>query len=151
MATDLMNPEFLASLGFDPDTIIRPQGRVVIAFQNSSSGVAEFGATLADSLNATEEEFDYVYASGVQPNETRTLVVECSVKVITPGAPFGGSSLAVIVTSEEAESTLAYGGDALEEGDDFLCGDVIEIRVIETATDAENTGIALQVQVLPGQ
>jgi len=151
MATDLVNPSFLSTFGIDPATIIQSPGRVVIAFQNSTSGVADFGATVASSLSTTAQDIEYVYARDVAANETRTMVVECPAGVIIPGAPIGGAVLAASVVSDAAVAAVAYAGAPLIEGDDFFCGDVIEIRVVETGVDAATVVVELQVQVLAGR
>ncbi len=151
MVTDLISPDFLSTLGIDPATVIRPPGAIVIAFQNSTSGVADFGATVASSLLTTTGDLQYVYARDVAANQTRTMVVDCPVGVVAPGAPLGGGAAAAIVVGGSVNATLAYAGAPLVEGVDFVCGDVIEIRVVETGIDAENLAVLLQVQVLAGR
>ena len=158
MVTDLINPSFLSTLGVDPATVIRPQGRVVIAFQNSTVATVDFGATVASSLTALESSTDYVYARDVAPNETRTMVVDCPAPVIMPIAPIGGTMATAIGQGAEVEGStvedttfvVVYAGAALEEGRDYECGDVVEVRVLQTG-DVEELETSIRVQVLPGR
>ncbi|MBU0617817.1 MAG: hypothetical protein KKI02_08880 [Planctomycetes bacterium] len=144
MATDLINPSFLSTLGIDPATIIRSQGRVVIAFQNSTSGVADFGAHVSSGLSATEQDSDVIYVEDVPANETRTMVVDCPAAVVTPlGSSVFGEVAGMVM--------VEYAGAPLVEGDDFFCGDVIEMRIVETGTGTADPVFDYRVQVLPGR
>jgi hypothetical protein len=151
MVADLINPEFLSILGLDPATVIRAQGSTIIAFQNSTTGVADFGATVAPSVNATTQDTQFIYSRDVASNETRTMVVTCPVGTIIPGAPLGGAVAVANVVGANIAATVTYEGAPLVEGVDFVCGDVIEIRIVETGADAANLAVVLQVQVLAGR
>jgi hypothetical protein len=160
MVTDLISPNFLATLGIDPATVIQPQGRVIIAFQNSTIATTDFGATVASSVAALATDPVYVYARDVAPDETRMMVVECPVAAILPSAPIGGSELTAVgsgtrtsgQTTETVDFALAYQGAVLQEGLDFECGDVIEVRVVQTGGGTDTTiAVTLQVQVLAGR
>jgi hypothetical protein len=159
LATDMLNPDFVSALGFDPATVIRPGGAVVIAFENSTIATTDFGASVASSLALLETDPQYVYARDVGPNETRTMVVGCPVGVIAPSAPIGDSvATAVGAGSQTADQAtqavafnLTYMGSPLLAGRDFVCGDVIEIRVIQTGEDATSATFAITVRVLAGR
>lgn len=150
IVTDMINPDFLTALGVDPDTVIASAGTIIIAFQNSTTGVADFGATVATSSSSTTDDLEYVYARDVAADETRTMVVDCPLATVVPGATISGTEAVAIVTGGNVDATVTYAGAELVEGVDFVCGDVIEIRIVETGTDAEDLAVELQVQVLPG-
>jgi len=157
VATDLLNPEFFSALGFDPATIIPPQGRLVIAFRNATSFPADFYAITWNDPTGAAADFELVFATGVEGGETRTMVVDCPVGAVLPGAAGQGTAAPAAVVYAVAETaasviSLTYEGSALLSGNDFVCGDVIEIRVAQTGEEATDAGAySLQVQVLPGR
>ncbi len=153
IGTDLLNPSLLSSVGFDPDTVIAPQGRIVVAFTNSTSAAVAFVAAASDdpadpTANARAISTDFL-ASG----ETRSLVLDCPVGVITPGAPSAdfstGTVAAVAVTGTDAVD-IVYAGTPVIVGTDMQCGDVLQIEAVQFGT-AEGVAFGLQLQVLPGR
>jgi hypothetical protein len=142
-ATDLVNPGVLAAVGLDPATIIPPQGSVVIAFQNSTQFPADFSAAILDDILAEDADFFVVSGTGVGANETRTMVVDCPVGDVQPGSAF----VAVDGTILE----VPYAGSPLSTGAEFICGDVIQIRLVQIAVSADTVGFMLEVQILAGR
>jgi len=139
LAADLVNPTVLSAVGLDPATIIPPQGRVLIAFQNSTQGVAAFAAVAYDSaLDAI-----LVSATDVAANETRTMVVDCPVGAVIP--------LMAGTVVNDALAEVVYAGAPLVAGTDFVCGDVIEVRLIQLGAAADAAAFEMQVQVLAGR
>jgi hypothetical protein len=138
-ATDLLNPQVLSAVGFDPATIIPPQGRVVIAFQNSTEYPADFFAVVSDNILDETAPRSVISASNVAANETRTLVVDCPVGDVLPTA--------VLVDVDGAVTQVDYAGAPLSSGSEFVCGDVIQMRVTQLAAGA----FAIEVQILPGR
>jgi hypothetical protein len=158
--TDMLNPDFLSALGVDPATVIRPRGVVVIAFKNSTIATTDFGASVASSLATLETDPQYVYARDVGPNETRTMVVDCPVGVIAPSAPIEGNVATAVgegtqtsgQTTEAVTFSLVYMGSPLVAGSDFDCGDVVEVRVVQTGGGADGAiVVTLEVRVLAGR
>ena len=150
VATDVLNPALLTGLGFDPQTVVPPQGKVVVAFQNSTSATASFFSAYLKTDFGASSEVSQISAVNVGPGETRSAVLDCPVAVISP-APgidnFGAiGDGAVIELQTDADLVeLAYTGEPLLNGRDFQCGDVILIRA------TENAGFGVQVQLLPGR
>lgn len=143
MATDLLNPGVLSAIGFDPETIIPPQGRVVIAFQNSTQGVALFAAAVSDDVRDVTSNVVMASATNVAANETRTMVVDCPVGIVTPAL------FAVVLN--DAITEVAYNGAPLAAGTDFVCGDVIEMRLVQVGDGAAADVFEIQIRVLPGR
>jgi hypothetical protein len=144
VATDVLNPDFVAGIGFDPATIIPAQGRLIIAFRNATQfTVTGAFATVAKDATATVDELVTVSATDIAANETRTMVVDCPLAVVAPG----GATVAEAGTAV----AVAYGGSALLSGSDFFCGDVIEIAVVQLGGDEEAALFDIQVRVLPGR
>lgn len=151
VATDLINPSLLTSLGFDPQTVVPPQGKVVVAFQNSTNFNAAFASAYLKTDFGVNAQVNLVTAGDVGPGETRNAVLDCPVAIISPapdidnlGATQDGILAVVANGTEVAE--VAYLGQPMLNGRDFECGDVILIQLI-----AVGDGFAVQVQLLPGR
>ena len=143
-AADLVNPGFLAAAGFDPGTIIPSQGTVVIVFNNATQyPVTNMFASVADILSGGVEDPRLVSATDMVANETRAMVVDCPVDVVAPG----GASVVV----EGAVTEVIYGGSLMVSSEDYRCGDVIEIRVVQVGDAGADAAFVLQVQVLAGR
>ena len=148
-AADLINPSFFASLGLDPATIVPPAGRVIVAFKNDTTGVAAFSAVVAltqeaaDGTSTNASDVTVLAADNVAAGETRTLVVDCPFFAIQP-ADF------VVVTSS-GTATWSYQGFAIQYGEDFDCGDIVEISVVQVVNTDGTTGFDNRVRILPGR
>ena len=144
LVTDMLNPDFLFALGFDPATIIRSQGRIVIAFDNATQfTVSECFVSIADDPNAPDEDFQTVTARDIPANETRTRVLDCPVRVILPGS--------ATILQDTTETTAEYAGSLMNLGDDYLCGDVIEVQIVQAGDDAASATFTIMVRVLAGR
>ena len=142
--TDMLNPDFLSSLGLDPATIISSQGRLVIAFDNATQfTLSECFVSVADAPDALTEDFLTVSARDIPANETRTRVLDCPVRVVVPGS--------ATVQQNGSETMVDYDGAMMLLGDDFLCGDVIEMRVVQSGEDPASADFAIMVRVLAGR
>lgn len=149
VVSDLVNPDALTALGFDPATIVSTQGKSVIVFSNMSSTPAYFVATVSDDPANPVSEVEPLIVGLVDAGETRNSVLDCPIGVITPGnatATFTSTGGAALVIVGEGLVEIPYGGSGLRSGTDFLCGDLIEIRLTE-AGGAFN----IEVRVLPGR
>ena len=154
--SDAFNPDFLTSFGIPSGST---SGTVLIAFTNNSQFSAQFVAQAFDTLSE-----DSVTTAGgpitatVDAGKNRTFAVDCPVAAIVPGDASGGttSTISVGVLSEAADGTvttldLVFAGNPLYSGDDFLCGDVIEMRLLQVGTGEAVEDFLLQVRVLPGR
>lgn len=151
VVTDLMNPGVLSAVGLDPATVIRPQGRIIIAFQNSTQFPLPFvsaftGPTVPSAATTAEElaeEIVLVSATNVDVNETRTMVVDCPVGVVLPSQAF------VLRAADVVE--VNYAGSLLIAGEDFVCGDVIQVSVVQVGDADGQEAFEIRVQKLPGR
>lgn len=154
VATDLVNPVLLTSLGFDPATVIPPEGRLLVAFTNSTSSAALFFAQASDDPTdplSNLRSLDTETGSPLAAGETRTLVLDCPVGVVTPGteaaADFATGTTAVTVL-EATPVEIAYVGAPLILDREFECGDVIQMEVTQLGTGGAFT---LSIRVIPGR
>lgn len=151
VATDLINPSLLTSLGFDPQTVVPPQGKVVVAFQNSTNFTAAFASAYLKTDFGVNAQVNLVTAADVGPGETRNAVIDCPVAVISPAPdidPLGeiqDGILALVATDTEV-AEVAYAGQPMLNGRDFECGDVVLIQLVQVGD-----GFGVQVQLLPGR
>ncbi len=140
---DLLNPGIVSAVGIDPATIIPPQGRVVIAFQNSTQYPADFFAVVSDDILDENADFFVVTGTDVAANDTRTMAVDCPVGDVLPASAF------IVVGDTVVE--VPYAGVPLRSGAEFVCGDVIEMRVVQTAVGADAAAFTIEVQILAGR
>lgn len=152
-ATDLINPGVLSALGFDPATVIPPQGRLLVAFTNSTTSPALFFAQASDDPAdplANLRTLDTEIGSPLTAGETRTIVLDCPVGVLTPGqatADFStGGTVALVL--DAAGTAIAYNGAPLILDREFQCGDLIEFQLIQLGDGGAYT---LAIRVLPGR
>lgn len=142
VAADLVNADLLSGLGFDPATVVPSEGRLLIAFRNLTQYPASFVAVVSDDTRDPTSNAVTVAAYDVAANDTRIMVVDCPVGIVTPGGA------AVLVDGSLVD--VAYNGTALTAGTDFLCGYVIEIQVSQTGAGGE-AAFEVQIRVLPGR
>jgi hypothetical protein len=155
LAADLINPDFLRQVGFDPATIVPASGKVVVAFTNDTSESATFYAYVAEEALGDQVTAGANLTSEVASGMTRSEAVDCPFEFMAPGvlgAGFSVSTDAVVLGGATTQEAIAYEGTPLVMGVDFVCGDLIEIRLIETGADDEtDVQYALRVQVYPGR
>jgi hypothetical protein len=157
-AADLLNSDMLIQLGFDPATIVPESGKAIVAFTNNAGEQATcYVSVSSDPSDAMADVRSVPIEADV--GQTASVVFDCPIGVVTPGAPgtesSSGGTTAVIVTDAAGTVTeVAYAGAPLVSGVDFLCGDVIEIRVISLGggtADQAQANYVLRVQVHPGR
>lgn len=153
VVSDVLSPGLLAQLGFDPATIVAPQGTVIVAFNNQTQFPADFFAfESVDARDLTRSSRNF--SVHVDPNQVRNEVIDCPVGLISPGslgATFAISTQAVdVLAAGGAAAQVAYAGQPLENGTAFVCGDIIEIRLVAAAggTQQQNQAYQLIVQVI---
>jgi len=138
--TDVFNPDtFPAFAAPDP-------GVVIVALNNDSDFPAViFAGVSRDSAIAT---IDYATVN-VNANETSNRVYNCPLTLVSAGPPDGGTGALVLGPGGEVFEVAYNGGPILSN--DFSCGDVIEIRLIQNGNGAEAEDYALQLIVRPGR
>jgi hypothetical protein len=156
IATDVVNPAFLTGLGFDPQTVVPPQGRVVVTFQNSSNFTASFASSFSRQPFGADAEIELIQAENVGPDEERNSVIDCPVAVVSPAPDidqFGEiqDGVAIGVFTDDGGVGVAYTGAPLQVGRDYVCGDVIVIRLLQTGQAGGENDFRIQVEVLPGR
>lgn len=156
VATDALNPDFLAQLGFDPATIVPPKGRVVIVFNNQTGSQASFQITVSDSQSDPTSNAIVIPSDVLDPGETQALTLECPLGTLTPGGLTGQGqqqqqTAALTVIAGQQTAAVNYTGAPLVFQSDFFCGDLIELRAVEGPDAQGNTAFSLEVRVLPGR
>jgi len=156
-AADLINPDFLGQVGFDPATIVSPPGRVVVAFANDTDQSATFYAYVAEEVLGDQITSGSNLTAVVAAGTTSSRAVDCPFEFLAPGRLGGDlseSADAAVVGDVAGQETVTYAGTPLVLGVDFVCGDLIEIRLIQTSggdDQAAQTQYDLRVQVHPGR
>lgn len=157
---DMFNPGIWGQLGIDEASIVRPEGVVIVAFNNQTANTATFYATMAvdpDPLYWSRGSRNFV--ASVDGGKVRNEVLECPVGMICPGSLAADLSdidgeTAAITTQTTADGTeqvvVAYDPALRLEADRaFRCGDVVEIRLSEAVVDGEVT-LAVTMHVIRG-
>ncbi|MBI5863740.1 MAG: hypothetical protein HZB38_04385 [Planctomycetes bacterium] len=143
IATDLVNPSLLTGLGFDPQTVIPPQGRLVVAFQNQTAFPVFFGAAFSRREAIDVNKFEVLQADDVGPDETRSMVLDCPIAVFVPAV--------AAVVANQAAVVVTYTGSELDVNRDYVCGDVIVVRVVQVGPGTAEGDFQFQVELLPGR
>ncbi|MFN0138172.1 MAG: hypothetical protein ACKVS9_18870 [Phycisphaerae bacterium] len=153
VATDLVNPDLLTGLGVDVDTVISPQGRLIVTFNNTTNFPAEMFVSV--STNSTDPSASFSTDSvPVAAGEARSLAYSCPIAVIAPGdvidQNFGATGTVAVIGAGDAVVEIGQDSAALVSGRDYSCGAVIEIRLVQVATGDEGN-IITRVEVIPGR
>ena len=155
VATDALNPDFLAQLGFDPATVVPPKGRVVAVFNNQTGSTATFQVTVSDSESDPLSNARVIASDPLEAGETQAVALECPIGIITPGDLTGGqgqqAATAAVTVQGDQQGAVNYVGAPLVFQRDFACGDLIELRAVEIVDDQGNRVFDLQIRVLPGR
>jgi len=154
LATDLVNPTLATSLGL-PGSQSGERGVVIMAFNNTTRFPAVFLAFEAE--DATDATSGRNFSVQVQPGEVANEIIECPVAVLGPGtlgADLSVDTAAAVVVAGQNLATVEYAGGPLLSGTAYKCGDVIEVRLVATATgtgDQQQQNLRIVVRVIPGQ
>ena len=155
IATDLINPAALSALGLDPATIIPPEGRALVTFNNMSSLSAIFVIAVSDNPGDPTSNAQTIFSEILQPNQAQTASLDCPVGVLTPGTPaadFSTGTTAVFVAAGDDGVEVTYNGAPLIFGTDFVCGDLVEMRLVQTGNDATMAdSFQILMRVIPGR
>lgn len=147
--SDLLNPEALTALGVDPATIVASQGKSVIVYTNDTNSGVFFVTTISDDPGNPISNLDPLIIGEVASGESRNIVVDCPLGVVTPGIAteaFLSEGGAAFVVTAGGVAEVPFAGSGLVSGADFICGDLIEIRLVEAGGVFD-----FQVRVLPGR
>jgi len=134
-AADLINPDFLRQVGFDPATIVPPAGKVIVAFTNDTDQSVTFYAYFAEEVAQGQVTSGGNLTGVVAAGLTGSKAVDCPFEFVAPGrlnSDLSVDSTAAVVGDAAGQVVVAYAGTALVMGVDFVCGDLIEIRLIQT-------------------
>jgi hypothetical protein len=156
VATDVINPAFLTGLGFDPQTVKPPQGKVVVTFSNTTTFNASFASAFSRTAFGPDAVIELLQADNVGPGEARNSVIDCPVAVISPAPDVNNlgevqDGVAVAVAATAGVVAVAYLGSPLELNRDYVCGDVVVIRLLQTGTAGGANDFRIQVERLPGR
>jgi hypothetical protein len=158
LGVDVLNPNALAFLGIDPAFVTPPPARVIVAFNNDTDFQASFFVAVSDDTRDPTSNAQGI-PGVLDAGDAIANVLECPVGVITPGAPsadFSTDTVATQVSVVGADGTelvdVTYTGSPLVFGRDFRCGDVIEVRLVQTEAvdDTQQADFQLRLTVIPG-
>lgn len=149
IAADFINPSVYTALGLDPDTVTPPQGRIVVAFNNTTASLATFFVTVANSDLTDLREASAEVGGG----QTGNAVFDCPIDLVLPGGIATGDqgTPAVVVTTAMGNVVVNYAGVAIEAGRDFQCGDVIEVRLQQVGAGAAAADFNIRVTIRAGR
>lgn len=156
VGADLLNPNFVAGLGIDPQVVFPSAGTVILAFTNTTDLPAEFFIFHVDDPNDLTTGVS-IFSTLVAPGATRNQVLFCPIEAIGLGTLSGQSaqpdSIAVRLTTEGEEIEVPYTGSLLVSGDTYTCGDVLDIQVVEIPQTGEEqeSPYSIIVRVIPGR
>ncbi len=145
---DFVNPQVFPLLGIEADALTGNRGVVLIVFNNTTQSDATFfgfSAKNASDLSRDSRNFSTFVPAGENRNE----VIECPVDVLGSGqidADSVSTTAAIVGTA-----AIAYDNGVLESGSAFVCGDVIEVRLVATGAGTDQNAFSVVVLVLPGQ
>ena len=152
IAADALNPSFFSALGIDPGTIFPSAGTIIVSFENRTTSPATFYAFEAAGPLSSEPEarnFSVVADAGGTRNE----VLDCPVSVISLGvldAAYASDGIGAVVISDGGEVEVTYAGSDLVSGQEFTCGDVVDVILTEQG-GTDNEQYLLSVRVIPGR
>ncbi len=162
LVADVLQDGFITDLGLDPASISRSPGTMLVAFNNRTPYTATFYAfAIRDASTTNPGIGSRNMVVPVEGNTVENEVLECPYDVVSAGqlgADVSFSDVAVdlqITTATEGgtetnEEQVSYLGPFLENGVAYRCGDVIEIRLFEDATQ-EEVAFRVTMSVIPGQ
>lgn len=153
---DFLNPDFLGGIGINTGALNR-QGVTLIAFENQTNFLAEFKVIVTDSLDLNANGFQE-FTIPLGPDEVDNEAIFCPVGAITLGegalqennVTVDQAMAVEIITIDDmgqvTEAQVAYTGQPLVAGRDFLCGDLITVTLVNRAE-----GPGLVVRVVPSR
>ena len=148
-AADLINPAAIAAVGLDPNSINRPAGTVLVVFVNDTDQMATYAAF--QQSDPTEVDTARSFQVGVDPNSNSNEVLSCPTGRISLGSPVLTGTGGVNISVQVGAVAVSYTGDAVLEGVDYLCGDLIEYRVSVILGGDPLADFEVTARVVPGR
>ena len=169
VASDLLSPDLLSSLGFNPATVSPPAGFVVVVFENNTDQTVEF------HLYVAQDATDLTAGIGnldipVFPGDLSSTPIRCPIALLSLGKvgdDFMADTIGATVLTAGGQqggnqTELNYMGSPLIAGAglDFECGDLIEIElnpITAAAAAAAAAGgqndaqFTFTIRVIPGR
>lgn len=150
VGADVLNPSLLPQLGIDPKTIRPQNGIVVVAFNNQTNQDVQFLYYTALDANDLTDGVD-LFTETVAPGETNSKALFCPFALFSLGS-VGQNGAVTTVGANLGGTQVQYTGSQLRSGSEFVCGDVIEVSLITTATgDQQNQQATFRIRVIPGR
>ena len=151
-AADLLNPAAISAIGLDPNSINRPVGTVLVVFVNDTELPAIFTAFQQDDPTevGTPPSFRS-FQVGVDPNSNSNELLNCPTGRISLGFPQADGTVNGDVSVVVGATVVAYTGDQVLEGVDYLCGDLIEYRVSVIPGGDPATNFVVTARIIPGR
>lgn len=167
VASDLLSPDLLSSLGFNPATISPPAGFVVVVFENNTDQAVEFHLYVAQDATDLTAGIDNLGVT-VFPGDLSSTPIRCPIALISLGevddnfmADTVGATILMAGGQQGGNQTeLNYMGSPLIAGAglDFECGDLIEIELnpitgaAAAAAGGQNDAqFTFTIRVIPGR
>ena len=126
-----------------------PAGVIIVSFTNNTTSPVQFFAyESAEALDPTVDSRNF--SVEVEAGERLNEVLDCPIGLVCPGslaADFSRETLAALVLSTGDE--VNYEGVVLTQGQEFTCGDIIDIQLDPPAAAAGN--YLFTVRVVPGR
>ncbi len=146
VAADLINPSTLQLLGLNIDTIRPRPGNIIVVFENNTDQPAIFAAYRQSDEDEISTAFSFIVEA--DPMDTSNEVVACPVGLVSLGAP---NAMGETLGAQIGGTAVNYSGDPLQEGVDFVCGDVIVFTANPIAAGDMNQTFEITARVIPGR
>src|ERR1051326_275006 len=86
VAADFFNPNVFGTIGIDPNTVKPPQGTVIVLFKNNTQSPAVFTAFESSTITNFTTQNSRNFSVGVEAGQSQNEVLDCPVRIITPGS-----------------------------------------------------------------
>lgn len=136
VASDVLSPDLLSSLGFNPATVSPPPGFVVVVLENNTDQRVEFHLYVAQDATDLTAGVDEIGITR-NPGGMASKPLRCPMALISLGEindDFTATTVGATILNAAGqqggnETELEYMGSPLIAGLDFECGDLIEIEL----------------------
>lgn len=152
--SDVLNPSLAGQFGLAGPG----DGAVVVVWTNDSDFPATFSVLWTNSTSADSLVRNQL-STAVPTGEVQNAVIDCPLGFLRPagvldtGEPTGDLASAAVAVNG---TTVTYTGATLVAGEDFSCGDVVEVRLIQTSETGDDDQMgeatfAIAITVVPGR
>ena len=122
---------------------------MLVVFVNDTDQMATFAAF--QQSDPTDVDTARSFQVGVDPNSNSNEVLSCPTGRISLGSPVLTGTGGVNLSVQVGAVAVSYTGDAVLEGGDYLCGDVIEYRVSVIPSGDPASDFVITARVRPGR